>query len=308
MTTKDGPYQPSGLPILYLKLVLTAVFWGGTFIAGRITAAHSGPFSAAFLRFATASLFLFGFMLKSYGKLPTIDRKQLFPVTLLALTGIFAYNALFFSGLKTVPAGRASLIIASNPACIAFFSAIFFRERIGSLKVAGIILSLLGAILVILHGNPATFFRNGPGTGIGTGELYIVGCVASWVSYSLIGKSAMKSLSPLVTVAYACAIGGAFLLPPALLEGMLRNFSVYPAAFWLSIFYLGFFGSALGFIWYYEGIKAIGPSRAGIFINIVPIASVAMAYFILDEKVDASMVAGAILVFSGVYLMNRPQS
>ena len=293
--------QSATLPVLYLKLVLTAVFWGGTFIAARAAAPYSGPASAAFLRFAVATAFLAAFVLKSDGKMPLLHRGQILPVAMLALTGVFAYNIFFFCGLKTIPAGRASLIVACNPACITLFSWLVFREKIDALKISGILLSLLGASLVLSHGNPVEILRGG----LGTGELYIVGCVASWVCYSLVGKTVMRSLSPLLSVTYACALGALFLLPPALHEGMAQEFTRYPPVYWAGIFYLGFFGSALGFIWYYEGIKTIGPSRAGIFINIVPVSAVVMAYVLLGETVDVSLAGGAVLVFLGVYFMNR---
>jgi drug/metabolite transporter (DMT)-like permease len=69
---------------------------------------------------------------------------------------------------------------------------------------------------------------------------------------------------------------------------------------------LGFFGTALGFQWYYEGIRAIGPSRAGVFINLVPVSAMSLSYLLLDEKLSPSLLAGAILVLAGVYLTNRP--
>jgi drug/metabolite transporter (DMT)-like permease len=287
--------------ILYVKLVLTALFWGGTFVAGRIVSQHVPPFSAALLRFLVASLFLIGFVLKHHGRIPRLERDQIFPVLMLALTGVFAYNALFFSGLKTITASRASLIIASNPAFIALFAAVFFRDRLSIQKLLGIFLSMLGAITVISHGNPMRVFDGG----LGMGELYICGCVASWVCYSLIGKLALQRLSPLVTVTYACGLGAVLLLLPALFEVSERGLALYPVAAWLGIVYLGFFGSALGFIWYYEGIREIGPARAGVFINIVPVSSIVLAFLFLNEALDVSLAAGALMVISGVFLTNR---
>jgi drug/metabolite transporter (DMT)-like permease len=70
--------------------------------------------------------------------------------------------------------------------------------------------------------------------------------------------------------------------------------------------YLGFFGTCLGFIWYYEGIREIGPSKAGVFINFVPISAVIMSFFLLGEPVDLSLLVGGALVLSGIYLTNRP--
>jgi len=64
----------------------------------------------------------------------------------------------------------------------------------------------------------------------------------------------------------------------------------------------GLFGTVLGFVWYYEGIKSIGPVRAGLFINFVPVSAVFLAFLILDEPLTASLLIGAILVSSGVYL------
>ena len=100
---------------VYIKLFLTAVFWGGTFIAGRVVAKDVGPFAASFLRFAIASIFLLFITWRVDGKLPAIKRAQIIPVIFLGMTGVFAYNVLFFKGLKIIEAGRASLIIANNP-------------------------------------------------------------------------------------------------------------------------------------------------------------------------------------------------
>ena len=69
--------------------------------------------------------------------------------------------------------------------------------------------------------------------------------------------------------------------------------------------YLGFFGTCLGFIWYYEGIREIGPSKAGVFINFVPISAVIMSFFLLGEMIDASLLIGGALVLSGIYITNR---
>lgn len=225
---------------------------------------------------------------------------MLLPLAFLGLTGVFMYNIFFFAGLKTVPAGRASLIIATNPVFIFLFSVLIFREPFSTAKLLGVFLSLAGAAIVISRGSPAGLLEGD----LGLGELCIFCCVMSWVAYSLIGKSVMGSIAPLVAVAYACGMGALALFIPALLEGMAGGLTRYSLSAWLGIVYLGFFGSALGFTWYYEGIKAIGPSRAGIFINIVPVTAVLMAHWILDEPLERSLILGAVLVVMGVSLMN----
>jgi drug/metabolite transporter (DMT)-like permease len=286
---------------IYIKLFLTAVFWGGTFIAARVVAQDVGPFSASFLRFVVASLFLMIFTRHFEGKIPLLKLHQVIPVVLLGMTGVFAYNFFFFSGLKIILASRASLIIATNPIFIALFAFAFFGEKLHARNTLGIFLCSSGAIVVISRGSPLMIFQGA----LGLGELYIIGCVISWVTYSLVGKVAMKDMSPMAAVTYSCIIGTIALFFPAYHEGMIGDIVNYTPVDWFGICYLGFFGSVIGFTWYYQGIKEIGAGRAGIFINFVPISAVILAYFILKENIDVSLIVGATMVISGAYLTNR---
>ena len=288
--------------IIYIKLFLTAAFWGGTFIAGKVLAQNVGPFSASFLRFLTASFFLILITWKIEGRFPAIRKKQIFPVILLGLTGVFAYNVFFFKGLKLIDAGRASIIIANNPIFITLLSWLIFRERLTLLKFAGVLISVTGAVIVISRGDLNSIVNGG----LGLGEFFIFCCVASWICYSLIGKTVMTDLSPLASVTYSAIIGTVCLFIPAVFEGMLSDMRHYMVSEWISIFYLGFFGTVLGFVWYYEGIKKIGPTRASLFINFVPITAIMLAFLILKEPITLSLFIGTIFVCSGVYLTNRP--
>lgn len=290
--------------VVFIKLLLTAVFWGGTFIAGRALAGEVAPFSAAFLRFAVATAFLFLFLLKSNGRIPTIQRKQMLPIIILGLTGVFAYNFLFFKGLEYIEAGRAAVIIANNPVFIALFSALLFNERLSRLQLCGILLSVIGAIVVVLRGNLAHLWAGS----FGHGELFIFGCVLSWVTFSLVGKSVIAHISPLTAIFLAAVVGTVLLSGPAVAEGLLTNIVLYSPENWVSIVYLGFFGTALGFVWYYDGIKALGPTKAGLFINFVPISAVVMAFFLLGEPITPSLFLGTFLVVTGVFLTNKRTS
>jgi drug/metabolite transporter (DMT)-like permease len=289
------------LSVMYAKLVLTAVFWGGTFVAGRQVSQHLDPFSIAFLRFAAASVFLLALVRMQEGQFVLPARGQLLPIFLLGMTGIFAYNVLFFKGLHLIEAGRASLIIAISPAFITIGSALFFNERLGLTRTIGIPLSMLGAAIVISKGQ----WRQIAGGGIGWGELSILGCVLSWTAYSLIGKVVVRRLSPLVSVAYSAVVGAAALLAPALAHGLAPSLTRVSLMDWTSILYLAVFGTVLGFVWFYQGVKAVGATRAGLFINFVPISAVLLAFLMLREPVTRSLAVGAALVLSGVYLTNR---
>ena len=285
---------------IYAKLLLTALFWGGTFIAGRIVAGQVPPFSAAFLRFAVATGFLALLLLKTEGRIPMPTRGQLLPILAMGLTGVFSYNFCFFKGLQMVQAGRAAVIIANNPVFIALFSALLFGERLRLPQVVGIGLSVTGAILVITRGEITQVLHQG----LGPGELLIFGCVLSWVTFTLIGKKVLTGMKPLTAIFYASSVGGAALLPAALAEGMVAHLPGYRLLDWAAVFYLGFFGTVLGFVWFYDGIRHIGPTRAGLFINFVPVSAVILAFLLLQEPLTVSLLAGTLLVCAGVYLTN----
>lgn len=287
--------------MVYLKLVLTALFWGGTFIAGRSLAGTVEPFSAAFLRFLAASLILTLWLLRTERVVPRLSVKDWGQMAILGLTGVFAYNFLFFKGLALIPASRASVIVANNPAAIAVISALVYREPLSGRKLTGVLLSLMGALVVISRGDLGSVLREG----VGTGELLILGCVASWTTYSVLGKHVLRRLTPAVSVCGSALLGTAALLPAALWEGLPYKLGTFPAAAWLALGYLGVFGTVFGFVWFYQGVRDLGPTRAGLFINFVPVFAVLLAWLFLSEPITVSLALGAALVCAGVYLTNR---
>lgn len=289
------------LPVIYGKLFLTALFWGGTFIAGRQVAQDLGPFSIAFLRFAMASLLLLGLTRITEGRLPPVTKGQLLLVILLGMTGVFAYNALFFKGLSLIEASRASLIVAICPAFIAIASVLFLREKLTPIQAIGIPLSILGAAVVISKGNVGQIAAGG----VGRGELFILGCVLNWAAYSLLGRVAMRRLSPLVSVSYSSLAGALALAVPALYEGLTHTVRRASLLDWTSITYLAVCGTVIGFVWFYQGVRLIGTTRAGLFINFVPISAVILGVLLLQEPITWSLALGAALVLGGVYLTNR---
>lgn len=285
--------------LTYAKLLLTMLFWGGTFVAGRLLAGVVPPFSAAFLRFALASGLLMALLYYAEGRLPALDRRQLGSVVLLGLTGVVGYNIAFFTGLQTVSASRAGLIIALNPVGIALLSAVLCGERLQPLRLLGVAVSVCGAMLVISKGHLSLL-----ASGIGTGELTLLGCVVCWALYSVIGRRAMHGLSPLTAVAYSALAGTLLLAPLALAQGVRSSVFQYGIKAWGSLSYLAVFGTVLGFLWYYQAIREIGTVRAGVFINFVPIFSMLLGFAFLNEPLTSSLLLGAALVITGAWLTN----
>jgi drug/metabolite transporter (DMT)-like permease len=286
--------------LTYLKLLATMAFWGGTFVAGRLLAGVVPPFHAAFLRFSIAVILLLLILRCVEGRLPPLDLKQLGAVVLLGLTGVLGYNVAFFTGLQTVSAGRAGLIIALNPVGIALLSALFGGEPLRKASLLGIVISVAGAMLVISNGSLSLLT-----SGAGVGELTLLGCVLCWALYSVIGRRAMRGLSPLTAVTYSALAGSLFLAPAALAQGVLTSIPGYGLEVWASIIFLAVFGTVLGFIWYYQAINEIGAVRSGVFINFVPLFAMLFGLLLLGETLTLTLLQGAVLVITGAWITNH---
>lgn len=302
MSQGNGPGPGRAGLAVYAKLVGCMALWGATWVSGRIVAQEMGPFPAAFLRFLSASVFLYLLSCRAEGRWPRPPRGVLSGVAFLGLTGVFLYNAMFFSGLALIPAARAAMIVACVPATVALYSALVLRAPVTAVKALGIALSLSGVAVILSGGDPRTLFTHGAEAG----DLFILGCVAAWAAYSIAGGRVMRRITPLSAVTWSCLVGNALLLPPALLTGLAAQAQAASWLVWGNLLFLGVGATGLAFTWYYDGIRALGAPRASIFINLVPVFATLLSTAVLGETLGLSLLAGGAMVLSGVILANRP--
>lgn len=288
----------------YLKLVCVAMFWGGTFIAGRIVANAIPHMLAAAGRFAVACALLIPLAWKLEGGLPRLSRQQVLATFALGATGIFLYNICFFSALSIMPAGRTALFIALNPIVTALALVIFFRERLAAIKWLGILIAFAGAVVIITRGDVLDAMHD-ISRSVGSGELFMFGAISAWAAYTIIGRHALKGLTPIAATTYASLWGLLLLACGAVTELPQVQWNHFTWQVLASIVYLGACGTVIGFVWYYEGVKALGPARTAVFNNLVPVFGVSFGATILGEPILASMVAGGLLAIAGVTLTNR---
>jgi drug/metabolite transporter (DMT)-like permease len=133
----------------------------------------------------------------------------------------------------------------------------------------------------------------------------LVACVFLWSAYTLLGRVALSTLSPLALTGYVMAFGALSLVPFAWQEeGSLAGVTWQG---WTALGYLVVFGTVLPFLWFYEGVKTLGAARASQFINLVPPIAVVEAMLLLDESITPGLLAGMALVAAGLYLTNKPR-
>ncbi|MGB5444303.1 MAG: DMT family transporter, partial [Psychromonas sp.] len=129
--------------------------------------------------------------------------------------------------------------------------------------------------------------------------------VLSWAVYTVVGRTALFGLSPLVSTTYAAIWGLVLLLLVCFFN---PNVQVLPDLNWqigAAIGYLAVFGTVIPFIWYYQGIKTIGAAQTSVFTNFVPLFGVLLGALLLNEQISSSMLLGGALVVSGVVLTNK---
>lgn len=288
----------------YIKLVLCALFWGGTFIAGRMTAQSVPHMTIATGRFIVASVILLIVAYRVEGGLPKLTRNQFFSTLTLGLTGISIYNVFFLAALERMPAGKTALLVAMSPILTGISVTIILKERLGWHRWGGLILAFIGVITIVTKGD-VLHATQSIISAFGWGELFMMTAIVSWVAYTLISRFALKGLSPIAATTYATLFGTVFLLIGAAFEIPLLTTDMLTWKNTGAIFYLGSFGSALAFIWYSEGVKTIGPARTVAFTNLVPVFGVLLGYLVLSEPILLSMVIGGGIVIAGVTLTNR---
>ena len=287
----------------YIKLLAAVTAWGGTFIAAKYAVIDNSVEMAALLRFIASSLILLAILYKKNGSLPRLSQFQFIQIVLLGLTGVATYNLFFFYGLKTVDAGRGALIITSNPIWVALGSVIFFRQRYHFINIFGLLLCVIGVTIVLSKGHISDLFS----TGIGLGEIALIGCGMSWASYTLLGKYLMESkqpLSPLALVTYSSVSGSILLALWIIIQG--QSLAINPTIeLYSAIAYLSIVGTVAGFIWFFDAVKIVGATQSSVFVFFVPVSAIILGYLLLDEKITLSLSIGAILIISGIALVNK---
>jgi drug/metabolite transporter (DMT)-like permease len=290
--------SPAGVIV---KLTLVALIWGGSFIAGRVTALEMSAPTAALWRYLVATIMLVAILLLRERSWPRLSPRQWIGVMLLGLTGVVAYNLCFIYGLETVQASRGSLILSLNPAATMIGAALFLHEPLTLTKTSGIGLAFLGVAVELSGGNPLALLRGGAGAG----EVALFGCAISWSAYTLIARRITVNVSPLAITTYAALVGTVMLAIVSFARGEL---GVPKASFaaWTSLVYMGSLGTAVAFVWFLEGVQRLGPARAAVFINLVPVAAIALGALLLGERITVPMIVGAAMVITGVWILNRP--
>ncbi len=289
----------------YLILLVAMVFWGGSWVSAKIVVGIAPPMTIGFFRFLIGGVLFFVLLaFTSRRPLGFFSRENIPVLLLVGLTGIYGYGVLFLNGMTLTTAAQGAIIAGFNPVTVSIFAHLIHKERLERRwQYIGYISAFVGVIFVV--GIQALLdFR----IEYLLGNIIILGAMVTWGLYSSVGKEAMKRMSPLEVNAGGALFGTILFGVGAVYEGFWALPAMIDPVFWVNVLYLGVFVTFVGFLFYFIGIKNIGASQSGGFINLVPVFGVLLSAIVLPgEPIYWTFMVGLLLVILGISLVNFPQ-
>ena len=282
--------------IKYL-MVMAAVFWAGAFIAGKFSVAEFPPFSLTFFRFAIASAIIFIMLVKKEADW-SIKREDWGVFLALGVVGMIGYHIFFFIALKYTSPVNAALIAATNPIITTILSVIFLKEKIKPVNIMAIGISFFGVVLIVTNGSFSVLMD----MKFNIGDMLMIIAVACWASYAIISKKVLVKYSPLKVTSYAFLVCAVLLVPFVILENPASYMPLTTSRGWISVVYMAIFPSVVGYLIQQMAIKKIGASRSALYVNLVPVFSMVLAFLILHEAISPVKVIAACFIITGVYV------
>jgi drug/metabolite transporter (DMT)-like permease len=282
-------------------LTFAAAAWGGSIVAQKWALGSLSAVEVSLLRGFGALALLVPLWWRQEGTTTKFSARDLAVLAALSL-GVLGNHLLTLFGLRYIEAAVGGVIIGSAPAITAFLSSLLIHDLPFRVVVLGCAVSFAGVALVSGAGQ-----AGGAGADPWLGGVLVMLAQVCWALYSIGGRRIMERFSPLTVNWTTLAFS---LLPQVPLlwtdqKAMVAGVdSVIPSA-WVAVAFLVVFPTALGQQAWLYGVKGVGPSRAGIFINLIPVSALLLSIIILGETLDAAKLAGIALILAGVWLVNR---
>ena len=286
---------------VYVCLMLTSLLWGSSFVFTRylfLTEPRLTPVMVITLRLVLATLFLCP-VVCGMGRWERIRKEDCIFFLLLALLEPFLYFLCENNGLRRVPGGLSSIIIATIPIFVPFGLYAAYREKLHWLNWVGLLLSLGGVMLMIIG--------KGDGTKVSLqGILYLVFAVVTAVIYSVILVKMVNKYRPYTLTLYTNLFGLVYFLPLFFCGhfSTLMHLRV-TAGMWGALLCLGIGCSVLAYILFNFGVRAVGAARASVFNNIIPLFTLFFAVMIGQEGITWQKLAGMVVTVAGVCIAQK---
>jgi drug/metabolite transporter (DMT)-like permease len=287
----------------YLLLSLTSLFWAGNIVLARYVAGYVPPLTLSCIRWIGVFLILLPFAWPHLKRDWPALRASLPLMLLLSATGFAFNNAVSYWALQYTEALNALLMQSAGPLFVALWSLALFGTRLTGGQFAGIVISLVGVLTIILRGDVSAL----AGIRLNKGDMMFAGSLLSFGLYSaLMTRRPVTHQLSLICFTTGC---GAILLLPFSIWEYTTGLVLKPDALTIAtLVYVVVFASTLAYMFFNRGIALIGPNRAAPFLHLVPVFGSALAILLLGEEPRLFHLVGYALVLAGVIIASRQGS
>ena len=284
----------------YLLLLIVALIWAGNFPLAKLGLAELGPLTLASLRALIAAPLLVLASRVLEGPLPPIARRDLTAVIVLAVTGFVGNSTLWYTGMMFTTPANAGILGAASPGVVALAASAMLRERLSTVNLVGIGLTMAAVVLTIARGSLEVLVT----LSANRGDVIILVSQMLWVAYTLYTRANRSTFSPLQMLAGAHVVAAGLLLPLALLERPWRSFAGASGLAVVVVLYSALLGTP-AHIAFYQAVRTVGPGRAAVFTNLVPFMVLGLSWLLVGEPIRGYHWVGAVGVIAGVALTTR---
>lgn len=289
-----GPVRDAALQA-YAALVFTTTCWSGNAVAGQLAVGEASPMVVTCLRWAVVALFLFGLSGRDLKHHWPELRRNAGKIVLMGMSGYTMFNALFYVSAHFTTAVNISILQGAIPVFVLLGAAVVYRTRVRFLQVVGTAATLVGIAVVASRGHMETLsaFRLNAGDGL----MIIATMLYAGYTLALRDRPAVPSL-----VFFSAMAGVAFVtsLPLVAVEAAMGSAQWPTLQGWALVAFIAVFPSFLSQLAFMRGVRLIGPSRAGLFANLVPITGAILAVAILGEAFAMYHLVALVLVIGGI--------
>jgi drug/metabolite transporter (DMT)-like permease len=285
---------------VWLALGTTLLVWASGFVGVSVAVAEYSPGNLALFRFLIASVVLFVWLLRKYGRIPLPQKSDLRNLALVGLFGVPLYHLPLNAGQQVVSAGVSSLLVATAPIFTAIIAGIVLGERVSRLTWCGISVAFAGTTLLVLSQS------GGHGLALQPQALLILIAAVSFSVYVVAQRSLVQRYGGLPVATWAIWLGTVMLLP--FLPGLVSNIASASASATLAAVYLGVVPSAVGYVTYAFVLKHLPAAKAGSILYAIPPLAVVMSWILLGDRPGMATLVSGVIVLLGVALANAPNS
>ena len=226
-------------------------------------------------------------------------------IAAMGAIGFTGFNVPLYVGASTTTAVNMGMIQGIMPALVLAGSFFAYGTPFTPLQVAGLAVALIGVGVTVSHGD----FEVLKALEIRPGDLWVLLACLLYASYTVALRK-RPQMSPLTFFAGLSVAAFASSLPLAVVE-MASGAGLWPSSKgWAILLFLAIFPSILSQLFYMRGVELIGPGRAGLFVNLVPVFAAILAVLLLGEEFAAYHAVALALVLAGIALaeIGKPRS